>query len=161
MNLRRIRDPVIRARNLGLAKMLKTARGSQVGRQGEATAVVQSVIRRAFTGHADLLEGHVAAVCGAVACSTTTNDDRRRFHPIPGGGISLVQVAHEATAQGRHVSVYAIACADLSYPVLDSKAVAPTSSSPIRAPVSAVVQTGGLNGVKTGEIAAIFGPALR
>jgi hypothetical protein len=51
----------------------------------------------------------------------------------------------------------AIACADpLFDSELDSTAVAPTSSSPVRAPVSAVVKTGGLNGVKTGEIAAVL-----
>jgi hypothetical protein len=39
---------------------------------------------------------------------------------------------------------------------LDSTAVAPTPSSPVRAPVSAAVKTGTVNSVKTGEIAAVL-----
>ena len=50
-----------------------------------------------------------------------------------------------------------MACAKpLVGPELDSTAVAPTSSAPVHAPVSAVVKTGGPNGVKTGEIAAVL-----
>src|SRR5437588_10261740 len=45
-----------------------------------------------------------------------------------------------------------IACADpLVDSELDSTAVAPTPSSPVCGPVSAVVKAGGLNGVKTVE----------
>jgi len=48
-----------------------------------------------------------------------------------------------------------MACPD---PLVDSEpesmAGVLTLSSPVRAPVSAVVKTGGTNGVKTGEIAA-------